>query len=400
MKVFSKAIAALLLGTSTVLALGSLPSQAAAQNKTEPKANPADADPKVSKKFGKIYGAATAALDAGDPAGIAAALQSLEGQATDVSDQYWHARYQFSAGSKLNDNALKAKALTALLSNPVTPARLMSTFQGELGLLAFNNLKDYALAAKVFQEMFASGTADPSIAFNASLAHTRLNDFNQALIWVDKAIDAQSAKGEAVPELWTTAKKNLWYNSIAPIREDAYSDSMFNLSFLRLLAATDNMRFSSLYSDYAQYAARVPNEVISVYDQGFASKIIAKDQIAFSEVYGDAQKNAAAIRSNLTKDEADATASANGFLAMVAGDNLLSVKEYGRAIKMYELAFQKGNIISKDGTNLSEKVTIELARARLLNGDAAGAKADFAKLTSPLGKQLAGLWTLYIDTEL
>ena len=380
---------------------GSLPAQAAAaDDKKDAKAAPVDDEPKLSKKFSKPYVAATPTLDGGDPAAINAALQSLEGVSTEAGDQYWLARLQFSAGSKLNDDALKLKALKALVSNPVTPPRLLGAFQGELGLLAFNNLKDYALAAKTFQDVYNNGSADPTMAFNASLAFTRSGDFSQAIAWVDKAIDSQTAKGVAVPEAWPTAKRNLWYNAVTPSRSDASADPVYNLAFLRILAATDNMRFAALYNDYAELAARVPSEVVSVFDQGFASETISKSQVTFAEIYGDVQKNAATVRPNLAKDEQDAAASANGFLAMVAGDNLLSVKEYDRAIKMYELAFQKGNIRNKDGIDLSEKVTIEMARARLLSGDVAGARAELAKLTSPFGQQLASLWTLYMDTEL
>ena len=402
MKFLSSATAALLIGTASIVAASAVPTEAYAQKKKgkkDKKGDDANAEPKASKGYAKVYGGAAAALEAGEPQAIKSSIQILKEASKTEADQYFTSRYQFIAARKSKDVSAQVQSLKELIANPVTPPKTLTTFRSELALLAFNELKDYQLAATHFQELYRSSGANPSLAFNAGLAFSRINDHKNAILWTNKAIDAQTAAGQAVSEAWQSTKRNNWYNAISPLRKDAYTDSLLNINYLRLLRVTDNMRFPSLFADYAEFGARFPSEVIATFDEGFASGIISKTDISFSELYSEAKRNAREINAKLSADEKDAANSPKGFLAMIAGDNLASTGQHARAIKMYELALQKGNIAGRDGVDQSDKVRLDLARAKIASGDKAGAKAEFAKLTNPKTKSLVEYWNLFLDTE-
>jgi len=394
MKFLSSATAALLFGSVSVVMTASVPVVSFAQEAEEE-----NVEPKASKKFRKAYAGATAVLEAGDPTAIQGSIAALQAVTKDQNDEYWLGTYRFFAGRKMNDDALQVQSLKDLIANPVTPAKTKISFRNELAALAFNKVKEYDTAATQFEALYAIAPSNAAMAFNAALAYNRLGDLKKSIIWADKAIDGQISKGAEVPETWDSAKRGGWYNIISPLRQDSYSDAPLNLNYLRLLRATNNMRFASLFTDYADFGARYPGEVVAVLEEGFAKGVIAKNDISFSEIYAEAKGNASDINKTLATDETDAKNNPKGFLAMIAGDNLLAAGQNSRAIAMYELALQKGNIAGRDGVDQSGKVMIDLARAKLANGDMAGAKAELAKITDPKQKNLVDLMLLYIDTQ-
>jgi hypothetical protein len=139
---------------------------------------------------------------------------------------------------------------------------------------------------------------------------------------------------------------------------------------------------------------------VSVLDEGFAKGVISKNNVTFSEKYKEAQARLAEDTRTLAGTVAPAKASPRGMLASLTADSFYSHKDYKTAKELYESALSKGPVLDKDGKDQSDRTRFRLAMSKTMLGDYAGAKADFAMLTSTNRKAMAEYWNMYIDYQM
>ena len=60
----------------------------------------------------------------------------------------------------------------------------------------------------------------------------------------------------------------------------------------------------------------------------------------------------------------------------------------------------KGGLIDKEGLDQTDRALTNMAIAQYNLNDLAGAKATFAKITTPKRKGVADYWMIYIDQQL
>jgi hypothetical protein len=146
-------------------------------------------------------------------------------------------------------------------------------------------------------------------------------------------------------------------------------------------------------------AALYPAEAVGVMKEGVEAKAINIENTFFKPQLAAAIANEATLREGLDADEKSALASAKGISAALMGDSMLAFGEYARAQKLYELALQRGNLVDVTKVDVTERTRTRLAITKAMQGDYAGAKADFAMITVSKRKAIADFWVIYLTQK-
>ena len=166
------------------------------------------------------------------------------------------------------------------------------------------------------------------------------------------------------------------------------------LDLLRLKSTAGLMRDEYDYTTYSYLAAEegLPAESLAAIAEGRAK--VKLGAAATTELRDREAKQKARLatdtKASLTGSEAAARSANNGRIAKSTGDAWLNHNEYAKAAAMYQLSLEKGGV---DANLLNTRIGIALAK----QGDKAGAKAAFAKVTGPRAN-VAKLWTIYLDS--
>jgi hypothetical protein len=250
----------------------------------------------------------------------------------------------------------------------------------------------------------------------------------EALNWIQKAVDNTRAAGGAPDKQWfaqatsyagktkDTAKIAYWGKEMikADPRPATYHDAIFNyvynnqnldihetLDALRLARKTDSLVRENEYKQYMEYVnpSLYPAETLAVLGEGEKKGFVSKSNLFFKEQLDRANKSLPELRMNWDQDEKTALASPKGYAALLFGENMLGFGEYARAQKLIEAALSKGNVIDNDGKNQTDRARTRLGIAKAMQGNFAGAKADFQAITSPNRKELAEYWLIYLGHQ-
>ena len=170
---------------------------------------------------------------------------------------------------------------------------------------------------------------------------------------------------------------------------------------MRLMRVTNALRFQQEYAGYldslSYIGVRYPAEAVSVLEEGFAKGVISRNNVTFSEKYNEAKGRLAEDTRTLPGTVAPAKASPRPMLASLTADSFFSHKDYQTAKDLYESALSKGPVLDKDGKDQTDRTRFRLAMSKTMLGDYAGAKADFAQITSANRKAIAEYWLMHID---
>lgn len=424
MKLLSSFSAGLMLSVAAVAVASAPAAQAQKEKKAKKKKAP---KLKPSKGFGAFFNAGLDAVNAGDATAAAAAESSMRASAQKADDTHIMASFLVSAGQKFNQPAKTVEGLDLMIASPFTPPDDIKILHYQKGAQAYNNLKNYPLAASSFEKAYELGLRQGGIEANTANAYSLSNDYSNSITWLRLAIDNGRAKGDQIPDVWyrllaknannlenpalltdtmqyiveRTPTANYWHDSIALLQANYDLSTPDGIDALRLLRKTGQMRHASQYAEYVEKAAArgYSPEIVALLDEGFAAGTIKKSDIAFSEAYGSARSKIAEVKRNWASDESEAAASSKGFLALLTGDSLLSGGEYARAAKMYETALAKGNIVNKRGENFQDRAALRHGIAQVMLGNGDAAKASFAKVTKPgTTKEIAEFWSIFAAT--
>jgi hypothetical protein len=420
----SKFAAALMLGA--FVAVPSAYAQKEDKKKKEEAAKPIKRT--LSKEFQKAYAPAVdALLKKKDLAAAKTAFAAAEAAITTPDDRHEAGIYALSLGRELKDSAMQRKGVDLIVASGVADPAMKSTYIFQQGLYSYQD-KDYPTAEAKMLEAYNAGFRGNSIEIQISNTYRLQNNYGEAIKWLAKGIDAAKAAGGKPETQWYAQAANYaarmkdntqivyWGKEMmkADPRPETYHDAIFqyqriadldnleSLALLRLARRNKALLFEHEYKQYVEYAdgRRYPAEVVAVLDEGFAKGTIAKNNLTFSEIYSNAKGLIPELSKSWDADERAAKADPKGFTALLAGDALFSFGQFERAKAMYETALTKGNIIDRDGINQTDRALTNLAIAKVNMGDYAGAKADFAKVTSPKRKGIAEFWTIYIDQQM
>lgn len=432
MRLFSTAALSLALAAASGMIV---PGAAMAQKKDEAKGGAAQpAKLQASQGFFKIAKPLQDMLGAKNFDGALGMMPQAEAAATTPDDRYFVGNFWLNIGIGKQDQATQLKGVELMLdSGKVAPGDLakIETAAGGLSL----NLKNVPAARKHYTNAIAAG-ADPAET-GALLAETYFGDaysqiqgngFTPAgraaaiegLPYLRKAIDAQLAKGSPPPLNWYERGFQTAVVALAPdafdwakltlaqtdkaadwrialrLLQETYKDMPrpANIDLMRLMYDVKALQGDYSYSEFidALWKSGQPGEVKTIIDAGTTSGEIKKDR--FADFYKLASDAIPKDKAGLAASEKAATAAPNGKPASRTADAYLGYGDNAKAIELYKLALTKGGV---DNDEVNTRLGIALWRS----GDAAGAKAAFAAVssTSPARKQIADLWALWTGVK-
>jgi hypothetical protein len=433
MKPVSKFLAAIALSAVTVSTAA--PTWAADEKPKKEKKGKKEEAPaalklNLSKEFRAAYDpVVNAYIKSKDAMTASASWDAVKAAIKGPDDQYQAGIFGAQIGREAKNDSMFSQAVDLVLASTTTPAdqRLAYTFQK--AATAYDT-KDWPVAEEWLIKAHGMGYKSATIAGGVEMliadAMNMQKKYPESLAWMDQSLANSKLPGAvALPSNFFARGANValktkdrtlitkwmselvrnnptpdyWHDALMQTYAVGQLDTQEELDLMRLLRTVDGMKYEQNYSAYATDAliAFFPTEMKAVLEEGFAKGTISKSNATFGGRYGDVLDKLKLEPFSLTVLDQDIASAKSGAQAAFSGDIALSVGEYGRAKAAYEAAIAKGSIVDKDGKDLMERTIMRLGMAKLKLGDVAGAKAEFAKVTSGGRKAVADYWSLYAD---
>jgi TolA-binding protein len=422
MKFFSK--------FALALSLSSVAIAPAAYAKTDKKEaqTPAQIKVKLSKKFITAYSpAVTAANKQKDIPAAVALLPSVRAGIENEDDRYEAGNFFLSVGVASKDKKIQSEGLDLLLASTTTPVDQRGKFLFYKGAFAFDD-KDYATAENNLKQAYASGYRANDTSFLIATTQYQLGKYTEAQNSMRNAVAEKNAAGQQVPSDWYVRAKSIatkqkdnagtiyWATELvkATGSKEAYHDLLFpflaytdltmqeRLDTYRLARETGSMLFEQEYKGYIEYGDRQrnPAEALAILNEGSAKGLINLSSITFAEAIRDATADKIELARNWDADEQFAMKQSSGTQAMLFADRLFGFGEFARAAANYKTAIDKGNLVGRDGVDYKDQALTRLGITKLKTGDFAGAKLEWAKVSSANRKSIVSFWTIYANQRL
>lgn len=352
-----------------------------------------------------------AALKAGFPA-LLAALETDD-------DRYAAGSFIYSNAAKQQDQAMALQGMELMLKSGKVPEENIGQFNFVVGQLAYA-AKDYAKARPYFQAAADAGYTDNDPLIFVAESYFAEDQAQQGLTYLSDLINAKVAAGEKVDEAWLkrglaqaynnnlkaeAQKYSNWYVKEYP-GEASWGDAvaiLLNtggyqnpeiLDLLRLGQRAGALRDGQLYLEYVDAAdyRRLPAEVVSVIDEGYAKGKLDKTDPYAIDTRRQAAERAATDRADIDKLMADANKSgATLATVLAAGDTLLALGRPADAEPFYAKA------LNMQAVN-APMVMTRLGIAQFDQGKYAEAEATFNKVEGAR-KPIANLWAIYANQK-
>lgn len=397
--------AVLALGLASVLPVAPAASQAPASL----------AAVSLSKAERDALASVDAALRSGNYAAASAALAAARSVATGADARHYLNQFQYQIAVARNDHRAQAEAIETLIASGRIPAAHMPALYGQLGSIAYSYRGDYKRAESAFTAQVQAAPNNPQALTNLARVKRDLKKPQEALSLLARAIAAQKAAGQAVPESWykmaldlaytsgsaapaaalgrefvaTYPTKQNWRDALLIQRQLQGADPIASLDVYRLLRASKALSGERDYLEMAAAlnAAGFPGEAKEVIEEGVALRMV--------DAKGRARDYLTGANSRITREKASlaglqtrAMADSTGALALKTADTLLGYGDYAKAIPLYQAALQKGSV----DANLANS---HLGMALALAGQRAEAEAALRAVTGPRA-DLAGYWLAWL----
>ncbi len=426
----SKFAIALSLAVLTVSSASTVSAAEEKPKKGKKAEGPAQLKVNLSKEFKTAYDPVVSAyLKSKDPVTAAASWDAMKAAIRSEDDKYQAGVFGMQIGREAKNDPMQRDALELVLASTLTPADQRATYTFQKAATAYDT-KDWPTAQTWLIKAYDMGYRPTTIAGGLEMliadSFNMQKKYPESLDWMQKSLDASKQPGAlALPEnfypraanvalksgngavvsKWMRALVNskptadYWHDALMQTYKYSELDSQEVLDLMRLLRSVGGMKYEQNYSAYATDAliAFFPTEMKTVLEEGFAKGTISKTNATFGGRYNDVLEKLKIDGYSVTVLDQDIASAKTGAASAFSGDIALSVGEYGRAKGAYEAALAKGAIVDKDGKNLSERTIMRLGIAKLKLGDTAGAKGEFAKITSAGRKSVAEYWSLYAE---
>ena len=239
--------------------------------------------------------------------------------------------------------------------------------------------------------------------------------YRESVSLLTRAIEAQRASGQTVPESWylralalavesrqapqaITLSRALvtayptpvnWRDALLTYRQFGAPDPALDLDIRRLIRASEALAGERDYLEFAQaLRAANPSEAKAVLDEGVSRGMLDAAEPTVRTAITAVTRPAAGERSGLAASRTRAMAAATGAAARAAADAHFGAGQYAEAAELYRAALQKGG----EDANL---VNSRLGAALALAGRRAEAEAAFRSVTGPRA-ELAGFWLAWL----
>jgi hypothetical protein len=427
MKSVSKLALFAALGALTLAPAAVVAKEKEKKNAKAAEAPPAAPKPKLSKEFIAAYGPATKLLEKKDNAGAKALWPQVKAAIKTEDEKYQAGVFGYNVGRDTGDAALQNEGIEMLIASTFTPSEMRRTAMMQRGQIAYN-AKQYDVAEKFMRMSYDAGHRGNDVELLISNSFVLRQNHTEALNWLQKAVDNTKAAGRVPDKQWFAnaasyaaktkdpARINYWGKELikADPRPATYHDAIFNfiyanqgldnhesLDILRLARKTGSILRENEYKQYMEYVdpRRYPAETLAVLNEGFAAGTISKTNLFFSEQVSVANQRLPELKVAWDQDEKAALADPKGFSALLFGENMLAFGEYARAQRLLEASLAKGAVFDRDGKEQTDRARTRMGIAKVMQGNFAGAKADFQALKGAGRKGLAEYWLIYIAQQ-
>jgi hypothetical protein len=412
--------AALAIGGSAVLL--STPANAQ-RNRNQQQAQPATpAAPQgrqlqLSREERAVLVPLEAAARGTDQAAQNAALAAAEPAVRGADARYAMARYKMAIALQRRDNAMLSQAVDLAIDTGAAPPEEMAVFLDSQATLA-TEARDFPKAERALNRLVALRPTDPDLLVRLGQLRVNQGRNGEGLQFLQRAIAARQAAGQAAPESWHRYALRIaydqrdqalrsqspgvarglisaypsptnWRDALLILRDTSQFDAAAQLDLARLMRAAGALAGERDYYELANTLNQggYPGEAKAVIDEG-----IARNQLTGSGAARDllavATRRVAEDRADLPNATRTALAAATGMPALRTADALLGYGRYSDAIPLYQAALQKGGV----DANL---VNTRLGMALGLAGQRAEAEAAFRAVTGPRA-ELANYWLVFL----
>lgn len=371
-----------------------------------------------SKKLAAAKDPAAAAKKAEAVAAYNAAkplVTTAAATAQNPDEQSLIGEYQLQIAAATDDRPGQAAALDRILAAGKAPAESMANYNYFSGAFAYED-KNFPKAIERLSAAQQLGHKNASVMLMDS--YLQGGQVDQGIKMARDAIAARQAAGQPMTEdlferpalaLQKANRKpemmefvlgrvqyfptpKYWDNAIDIVLQQTTAiDAKLDLYRLKSTGGMIADEYDVTSYSYLAAEEGLPAESLAAIAQG-RSKVklgaAATTELADRETKQRARL-ATDTKASLTGSEASARSAANGRIAKATGDAWLNHGEYAKSAAMYQLALEKGGV---DADLVNTRIGIALAK----QGDKAGAKAAFAKVTGARAN-IAKLWTIYLD---
>ncbi len=324
------------------------------------------------------------------------------------------ANLQFQIGRARGDNQMQTQAIDAMIASGVPdPAELVP-------LLAHQASRAYSAGDvrrtdALLGRMVELQPNNPAVLADHAQMKARLGNRPEAVALLQRAIAAQRATGQPVPESWylravaiaiegrlpqsTTLARELiaaypspinWRDVLLTYRAAVPADPALTLDISRLVRSTQALSGERDYLEFARalIAAGLPGEAKAVLDEGLSRGMLTATEAVVRDLVTRTTGPASQGRSGLAALRTRALAGTSGQGARTAGDTAFGYGQYAEAAELYQAALQKGG----EDPNL---VNSRLGAALALAGRRPEAEAALRAVTGPRA-DLAGFWLAWL----
>ncbi len=344
-----------------------------------------------------------------------AQLETTVAAASLPDDKFLAGNFELQIGGLSQDTGLQRRGLQMMIDSGKANPADVPKYNFYIGQFSFD-AGEYPAAQTALQLALAGGYTGNDVGALLAEVYIAQNQPAQGLGELQKAIDAKSASGTAVPENWyrrglSVAYKNKmldkaaafsnglvqaypsrdnWAGAISVLRLVAKYDLQDRLDLLRLMARTHSFSEATDYAEFIEAAdpRRLPAEVLTVLDEGVKSGKLAANDVFVVEAKTNATVRMKEDQPMLPALERSAMSpTATGVSIVATADALLSYGQPAKAETLYTSA------LSKSGIDVQRVVT-RIGIAQFDQGKFAEAKANFDKVTG-VRQPLAQLWSIY-----
>lgn len=402
---------ALALGVAGTV--GSAPAVAAKKEKA-----PAGPKLEVSKEFRTAATPIEADIKAGKNDGMAARLDALATQYKLPDEQFLIGARRYEFGKATNNSAELRKAVVAMVESKSALIPNAIQLNGAAGQYAYN-AKDYADAVVRLSEAVRLGSKDPDHFIILAESNFQLGKLTEGLDFADRAVTEKKATGQPAPADWYQRALSValrsksqpqiakwaaarvgayptpqnWRDALLIYKDGAKLEGQPALDVMRLIRATKSLAGERDYFEYAALASErgLPGEAKAVIEEGMSSGAIGKASRPINELLAAATSKVIGDLPSLAASEKKASTDAAGRLASATADGYLSYGQDDKAVPLYRLALQKGQV---DADTVNTRLGIALARL----GQIAEARNAFDSVKGPRA-EIAKYWLLWLDTK-
>ena len=360
--------------------------------------------------------AVSTALSTGNYSAASSALAAAKAAAVGADARHYVAQFQYQIALASNDYRVQTDALQTMIASGRVPAAAVPAVYGQIGSVAYNHLFDYSLAERSFAAQVAAAPGSAEGLTNLARVKVAMKKPQEAQPLLVRAIAAQKAIGQRVPESWYKMALDLayrarnaaqfsavsrdfllafpsrqnWRDVILVQRELQGADPAASLDLLRLMRASDALGGERDYFELATAldSAGFAGEAKAVLQEGASARMVDTAKGVAKDLLARSTTRAAQEKASLAGLKTRAASDSTGAAALKAADTALSQSDYAEAASLYQAAVQKGSV---DPNLANSRLGIALALA----GRKPEAEAAFRSVSGPRA-ELAAYWLTWL----